>query len=91
VGRYLDRYMIATQVECRVWLPKRIGSAASRSRPGEKEIFRINNFLPSIGGGPRFQLSAKYHVNLRADFAQGKESWTWSMEVGGILMQSDSN
>jgi len=85
-GRYLDRYMIATQVEYRVSLPKRFGFAAfggiGEVVPGGKEIFRIDNFLPSIGGGPRFQLSRKYHVNLRADFARGKDSWTWSMGVG---------
>jgi hypothetical protein len=85
-GRYLDRYMIATQVEYRVSLPKKFGLAAfggvGEVVPGGKEIFRINNFLPSIGGGPRFELSKKYHVNLRADFARGKDSWTWSMGVG---------
>jgi outer membrane protein assembly factor BamA len=55
-GRYLDRYMIATQVEYRVSLPKRFGVAVFGSIgevvPGGKEIFRIDNFLPSIGGGP---------------------------------------
>ncbi len=85
-GRYLDRYMIATQVEYRVSLPKKLGLAAfggiGEVIPGGKEIFRINNLLPSIGGGPRFELSKKYHVNLRADFAKGKDSWTWSMGVG---------
>jgi hypothetical protein len=85
-GRYLDRYMIATQVEYRVSLPKKLGLAVfggiGEVVPGGKEIFRINNFLPSIGGGPRFELSKKYHVNLRADFARGKDSWTWSMGVG---------
>jgi len=85
-GRYLDRYMIATQAEYRVSLPKKFGLAAfgglGEVVPGGKEIFRINNFLPSIGGGPRFELSKKYHVNLRADFARGKDSWTWSMGVG---------
>ena len=85
-GRYLDRYMIATQLEYRVSLPKGFGLAAfgglGEVVPGGKEIFRINNFLPSIGGGPRFELSKKYHVNLRADFAKGKDSWTWSMGVG---------
>ena len=85
-GRYLDRYMIATQVEYRVSLPKRFGLAAfggiGEVIPGGKEIFRIDNLLPSIGGGPRFDLSPKYHVNLRADFARGKDSWTWSMGVG---------
>jgi len=47
--------MIATQVENRVSLPKRFGLAAfggiGEVVPGGKEIFRINNFLPSIGGG----------------------------------------
>jgi hypothetical protein len=85
-GRYFDRYMIATQVEYRVSLPKRFGLAAfggiGEVVPGGKEIFRIDNFLPNIGGGPRFQLSSKYHLNLRADFARGKDSWTWSMGVG---------
>jgi len=85
-GRYLDRYMIATQLEYRVSLPKKFGLAAfgglGEVVPGGKEFFRINNFLPSIGGGPRFELSKKYHVNLRADFARGKDSWTWSMGVG---------
>jgi hypothetical protein len=85
-GRYLDRYMIATQAEYRVSLPKKFGLAAfgglGEVVPGGKEILRINNFLPSIGGGPRYELSKKYHVNLRADFARGKDSWTWSMGVG---------
>jgi outer membrane protein assembly factor BamA len=85
-GRYIDRYMIATQVEYRLSLPKKLGLAAfagiGEVVPGGSEIFRINNFLPSAGGGPRFDLSKKYHVNLRADFAKGKGSWTWSMGVG---------
>jgi hypothetical protein len=85
-GRYLDRHMYATQLEYRVSLPKRFGLAAfggvGEVVPGGSQIFRINNFLPSLGGGPRYQLSKKYHLNLRADFARGKDSWTWSMGVG---------
>jgi Omp85 superfamily domain len=85
-GRYLDRYMFATQLEYRLSLPKKFGLAAfggiGEVVPGGKEFFRIDNFLPSVGGGPRFELSKKYHVNLRADFARGKGSWTWSMGVG---------
>jgi Omp85 superfamily domain len=85
-GRYLDRYMIATQAEYRVSLPKRFGVAAfagiGEVIPGGDQIFRSNNFLPSIGGGPRYALSSKYRVNLRADFAKGRGSWTWSLGVG---------
>lgn len=85
-GRYLDRHMFATQLEYRLSLPKRLGLAGfagvGEVVPGETQILRSNNLLPSVGGGPRFVMSPKYHVNLRADFARGKNSWTWSMGVG---------
>jgi len=85
-GRYLDRYMFGTQLEYRLVLPKRFGLAGfgglGEVVPGGKQPFRTKNFLPSGGGGVRFELSKKYHVNLRVDFAQGKDSHTWSMGVG---------
>jgi outer membrane protein assembly factor BamA len=85
-GRYLDRHMFATQLEYRLSLPKRLGLAGfagvGEVVPGETQVLRSNNLLPSAGGGPRFVMSPKYHVNLRADFARGKNSWTWSMGVG---------
>jgi hypothetical protein len=85
-GRYLDRHMLAAQLEYRLSLPKRLGLAGfagvGEVVPGESQIFRSNNLLPSVGGGPRFVLSPEYHLNLRADFARGKNSWTWSMGVG---------
>lgn len=85
-GRYLDRHMVATQVEYRLSLPKKIGLAGfggvGEVFPGASQLFRVNHVLPSVGGGPRYELSSKYHLNLRADFARGKDSWTWSMGVG---------
>jgi Omp85 superfamily domain len=85
-GRYLDRYMAATQLEYRLALPKRFGvvgfGGLGEVVPGGNQPFRTKNFLPSGGGGGRFELSKKYHVNLRVDFAQGKDSHTWSMGVG---------
>ena len=85
-GQYLDRYMTATQLEYRLSLPKRFGLAAfggiGEVIPGKSQIFRNSDFLPSVGGGPRFELSPKYHLNLRADFAKGKDSWTWGVGVG---------
>jgi len=85
-GQYLDRYMIATQLEYRLVLPKRFGvvgfGGVGEVIPGGSQIFQASNFLPSGGGGLRFQLSKKYHVNLRADIAGGKDTWTWSMGVG---------
>ena len=85
-GRYLDRYMFATQLEYRLTLPKRFGvvgfGGIGGVAPGGTQLFRINNLLPGGGGGLRFQVTKAYRVNLRADFARGKDTWTWSMGVG---------
>jgi len=85
-GRYIDRYMFATQLEYRLSLPKRFGlvgfGGVGEVVPGGSQGFRINKFLPAGGGGVRFQVSKIYGVNVRADFARGKDTWTWSMGVG---------
>ena len=84
-GQYLDRYMLVAQLEYRLALPKRFGlvgfGGIGGVAPGADQLFRANNFLPSAGGGIRFLLSKKYHVNLRADAGFGKDSHTWSMGV----------
>jgi len=84
-ARYIDRDMFAGQIEYRVSLPWRLGAAAfaglGQVAPSFT-AFTFDNLLPSIGGGPRFQLSTKYHVNLHADFAQGKNGHTFSMGLG---------
>ena len=85
-GRYLDRYMFGTQLEYRLALARRFGlvgfGGLGEVIPGGNQPFRTKNFLPSGGGGVRFALSSKYHVNLRVDFAQGKDSHTSSVGVG---------
>ena len=90
-GQYLDRYMFATQLEYRLSLPWRLGlvgfGGVGQVLSGGSQLFGSSDFLPGGDGGARFQLSKQYHVNLRADFARGKDTWTWSMGVGGgILM-----
>jgi len=83
-GRYLDRYMFATQAEYRLVLPWRLGLVAfggfGAVAPGVDQ-FRTDQLLPAGGTGIRFLLSRKYHVNLRTDFAWGKDTFTWSMGV----------
>jgi hypothetical protein len=85
-GQYLDRYMVSTQLEYRLELPKRFGivgfGGIGEVVPGGDQLLRSKNFLPAGGGGVRFALSKKYHVNLRADIAVGKNSHTWAMGVG---------
>jgi len=84
-GRYLDRYMFATQLEYRLVLPWRLGlvgfGGLGEVAPGG-DAFRTNQFLPAGGTGIHFLLSKKFHVNLRTDFAWGKDNFTWSMGVG---------
>jgi hypothetical protein len=77
--------MLATQAEHWLVLPWRFGVAAFG---GIGEVaptfssFDAENVLPSVGVGPRFSLSTKYHVNIRADFAWGKTGNTFSMGLG---------
>jgi outer membrane protein assembly factor BamA len=84
-GQYIDRNMIATQLEYRRSLPWRFGAVAFG---GVGEVapsvsaFTASNILPAGGGGLRFNLSRKYDVNLRADIAQGKDGHTFSMGIG---------
>jgi hypothetical protein len=88
-GRYFTRYMLATQLEYRLELPKRFGlvgfGGVGGVIPGGSQLFqRVQNshFLPSGGVGLRFQLDKKNHVSLRADFAQGRDGHTFGLAIG---------
>ena len=88
-GRYFTRYSLATQLEYRLVLPKRFGLVAFGGVggviPGGNQLLQrvqSSHFLPSGGAGLRFELSKVYHVNLRADFAQGVNDHTFSLGVG---------
>ena len=84
-GRYLDRFMWATQLEYRLVLPWRFGlvgfGGVGAVAPGAGQ-WRTDQLLPSGGTGIRYMLSKKYHVNLRTDFAWGKDNFTWGVGVG---------
>jgi hypothetical protein len=78
---------VATQAEYRLELPKRLGLAlfggVGGVFPGTNPLlFKNNAFLPSGGVGLRFLLSKQYHVNLRADVAQGVTGHTFSIGIG---------
>ena len=85
-GRYLDRYMLATQLEYRLVLPWKLGlvgfGGVGAVAPGSDQFFRANHLLPGGGTGIRYMLSKKYHVNLRTDFAWGRDNFTWGVGVG---------
>jgi len=83
-GQYLDRFMLATQLEYRQTLPKRFGYVLFGGLGGvipSSDQPRESHFLPDIGAGLRYELSTKYHVNLRLDAARGNGSYTWAMGV----------
>ena len=95
-GKYFDRYMISTQLEYRLALPMRLGIVAfggvGEAIPGEDQLlFRNNSFLPSGGGGLRFQLSKQYHVNLRADIARGKDGHTSAWGLARLFKDASRN
>jgi Omp85 superfamily domain len=88
-GRYFTRYTLTTQLEYRLVLPKRFGlvvfGGVGETVPGGNQLLQrvqSSHFLPSGGGGLRFVLSKEYHVNLRADIAQGRDGHTFAMGVG---------
>jgi surface antigen Omp85-like protein len=88
-GKYFTRYTLATQLEYRLVLPKRFGlvvfGGLGGTVPGGSQLLQrvqSGHFLPSGGGGLRFALSQKYHVNLRADIAQGRDGHTFGLGVG---------
>lgn len=88
-GKYFTRYTLATQLEYRLVLPKRFGlvlfGGLGGVIPGGSQLtqqIQNSHFLPSGGGGLRFELSKKYHVNLRADLAQGRDGHTFGLGVG---------
>jgi hypothetical protein len=78
--------MFATQLEYRLVLPWRLGlvgfGGVGSVTPGGDQLLRRNQFLPAGGTGIRFLMSKRYHVNLRTDFAWGKDNFTWAVGVG---------
>jgi Omp85 superfamily domain len=85
-GRYFTSYMLATQLEYRLVLPWRFGVVAfggiGETIPGDNQTYGTQHFLPAGGGGVRYMLSKKFHVNLRADAARGRDGHTFGLGVG---------
>jgi hypothetical protein len=77
IGQYRDRAMLAAQAEWRSELWWRFGGVAF---VGGGEVapdfgsFTWHGIQPGGGAGLRFVLAKRNHVNLRVDYAWGKES-----------------
>lgn len=76
-GQYRDRAMVAAQAEWRSELWWRFGAAAFVGAGAVAPAFEAlswANVLPGSGAGLRFTLAKRNHVNLRVDYAWGKDS-----------------
>jgi hypothetical protein len=84
-GRYQDRRLLATQLEYRLELPKRVGLVGFF---GVAEVaptigkFNAENMLPAGGIGLRYMVARKNHLNLRFDYGIGKDGGGFYMGLG---------
>jgi outer membrane protein assembly factor BamA len=77
IGRFRDRRFLAGQIEYRRELFWRLGAVAfaGAGEVGKKfSDFNTSDIVPGGGVGIRLLLAKKTHVNLRVDYAWGKDS-----------------
>jgi hypothetical protein len=76
-GQYLDKNMMSGQVEFRQefwWRLGFVAFAGAGAVARKLDRFELNKALPSGGFGMRFRLTKQNHLNLRVDYAWGKNS-----------------
>jgi len=84
-SRYRDRTMLASQAEYRVEVWKRLGFVGFG---GAGEVgrrlgdFTFHDVLPGGGAGVRYRITRESHVNLRFDYAVGKNSHVAYFYIG---------
>ena len=87
-GRYRDHYTTAMQVELRGHTAGRLGAilfgGLAQVAPKASEIFG-GDVLPSGGAGLRFQLTRKYPMHLRLDYAWGRDGGLLYFSVGEAI------
>ncbi|MGB3181589.1 MAG: BamA/TamA family outer membrane protein [Cyclobacteriaceae bacterium] len=83
-GRYLDRNLIATQVEYRSQLTKRLGAvvfAGVGDVAANIDEFRFANLRASVGFGLRLLLDEREDLNIRADWGFGNRTNNYYLNV----------
>ncbi len=84
-GRYRDRASWAAQVELRQHLFGRFGAVAFAGAGGVAPSLSDlddSKFLPAAGLGVRYRPSKETNINLRVDYAVGKDSSALYISVG---------
>jgi Omp85 superfamily domain len=87
-GRYRDHYTTAVQAELRVHTAGRLGAVLfggfAQVAPEVSKIFNAE-LLPAGGGGLRYQLTRKYPMHLRLDYAWGRDGGLLYFSVGEAI------
>lgn len=84
-GRYMDKNLTALQAELRFPVYKRLGAAffgSSSVLGGDNSFLNFNQLRYSYGGGIRFVMNRKEHLNLRLDYALGKNTSGFYLTFG---------
>ncbi len=84
-GRYIGESMLAAQAEWRWQATQRWGFTAfggAGKVSGALGDIDTDSWLPAGGLGVRFRLTKALPLNLRADFAWGRDDSTFSLAVG---------
>jgi outer membrane protein assembly factor BamA len=87
-GRYRDHYSTAAQVELRGHTAGRFGAivfgSLAQVAPEFSDIFKTET-LPAGGVGLRYQLTRKYPMHLRLDYAWGRDGGLLYLSVGEAI------
>ncbi len=84
-GQYRDTTLLAVQGEYRWQFARRWGAVAFAGVGDVAPSFgdyRIDDLLPSAGVGLRFKASTAYNVNVRVDYARGKDGDAVYFSIG---------
>lgn len=84
-GKNQDRRMIVGQAEYRLQLPWRFGAVGFMGAgevADEWSHFTTEDILPGGGLGLRFLLAKSNRLNMRFDYAWGKDSSAWYISLG---------
>jgi hypothetical protein len=84
-GQYRDRVLISGQAEYRLHVWWRFGVTMFGGLgevANSLDSFTSDNVLPSGGAGLRFRLTSQNHINLRVDYAWGRNSDALYITVG---------